>query len=867
MQNRMKKIILFIFILLLNFAPAKAQYVTIPDAEFVTWLTQNYPACMNGNQLDTTCAQIVLEDSVTINPFPMPPGSGGIIDISGIEYFVNLTYLDCQGENIASLPTLPDSLKVLNCSENQITNLPSLPVGLKELFCGENLLTTIPPLPNSLQMLDCTYNPDFNSLPPLPNSMIKLSIGGILLTSIPTLPDSLKELSMYYCGITSPPILPNSLNLLSINYDQFTSLPVLPNTLKEFYLGNSSLLNLPSLILPDSLTYFTIHSNPQLTSLPPLPNSLVQLSCNYNHLTTLPPLPNTLLTLICNDNYLTSLPALPFSLEHLYCQTNNLTSLPAIPSSMEDLVAYSNQITSLPQLPDTMWTLMVYANNISCVYNLPQNPGILGQIQANPITCVPNQTDYSLGLPLCIDNDPVNNPNNCNSIVNISGHVFSDENGNCIFDSLDVVTENIPVQLFDSLNTLVAQNYVVAGTYGFSVAQPGAYKLKIQNTNLPFAIACAQADSLIVNLDSLNTGITHNNFPVICNQPYDLFVQSINRQGWVFPGQVHTVNTNVVNNGTWYNLDCDSVNYSGTIIIEIGGPVLYNSPAPNALTPQVNGNIFTYAISDFNNLTTQSFGLKLLTDTSATANDSICVHVEIHPSPLDNDTINNIYDFCYNVMNSYDPNMKEVFPANIDYGFEDWLTYTIHFQNTGNAPAFNIRLKDTIDTNLDMATFEIRGYSHPATATLFGNILSVKFANIMLPDSTTDFDGSMGYFQYRIKPYPNLPLGAQIENTAYIYFDYNSPIVTNTTQSNFGVDGIAEGQNLFQHEFEIYPNPSSGIFYFKDSRNIQSVEGYNLLGEKVFIQGAINHINLQNQPKGIYLVRVNSSQTLRVVKE
>lgn len=696
--------------------------------------------------------------------------------------------------------------------------------------------------------------------------MLKLSFGGIQLTTVPSLPNSLVELTMYYCGLTNPPNFPNSLKILSLIYDQFTSIPILPNTMTELYIGGSSLPNLSAIALPDSLVFLLFNGNLLLTNLPPLPSGLKNLNCSGNQLTGLPPLPNTLETLICNYNNLVNLPILPLGLWRLECAENNLSSLPAIPASLVDLTCYGNQITSLPQLPETMWYLNVHSNNISCVYNLPQNMG-LGDIQLNPLTCVPNQTDYSLGLPLCIDNDPINNPNNCNSIVNISGHVFSDENGNCIFDSLDVVTENIPVQLFDSLNTLVAQNYVVAGTYGFSVAQPGAFKLKIQNTNLPFAIACAQADSLIVNLDSLNTGITDNNFPVICNQPYDLFVQSINRQGWVFPGQVHTVNTNVVNNGTWYNLDCDSLNYSGTVSIQINGPVLYVSPAPNALTPQVIGNIFTYAISDFNNLTTQSFGLKLMTDTSATANDSICVHLEIHSSPLDNDTINNEYDFCYNVMNSYDPNMKEVFPANIYFGFEDWLTYTIHFQNTGNAPAFNIRLKDTIDTNLDMATFEISGYSHPATATLFGNILSVKFTNIMLPDSTTDFDGSMGYFQYRIKPYPNLPLGAQIENTAYIYFDYNAPIITNTTQSNFGVDGIAERQNLFQHEFEIYPNPSTGIFYFKDSRNIHSVEVYNLLGEKVFIQGAVNQINLQNQPKGIYLVRVNSSQKLRVVKE
>jgi uncharacterized repeat protein (TIGR01451 family) len=129
--------------------------------------------------------------------------------------------------------------------------------------------------------------------------------------------------------------------------------------------------------------------------------------------------------------------------------------------------------------------------------------------------------------------------------------------------------------------------------------------------------------------------------------------------------------------------------------------------------------------------------------------------------------------------------MKEVYPVNVLPGYDDWFTYTIHFQNTGNAPAFNIRLRDTLDANLDINSFEVRGYSHPAQISLNGNILTVRFNNIMLPDSTTDYEGSMGYFQYRLKPLPNLPNGTQIENTAYIYFDYNAPIVTNTTQNNF----------------------------------------------------------------------------------
>ena len=55
----MKKLTLIILVLVLKFAPAKAQWVTIPDANFVTWLTNNYPNFMNGNKIDTAFSAIV----------------------------------------------------------------------------------------------------------------------------------------------------------------------------------------------------------------------------------------------------------------------------------------------------------------------------------------------------------------------------------------------------------------------------------------------------------------------------------------------------------------------------------------------------------------------------------------------------------------------------------------------------------------------------------------------------------------------------------------------------------------------------------------------------------------------------------------
>jgi uncharacterized repeat protein (TIGR01451 family) len=731
----MKKYIFLLFIFCLQLAPTKAQWVTIPDTNFATKLQQLYPSCMNGNQMDTTCSQIVNAIGLDVN-------NSFISDLTGINYFSNLSSLLCGYNQLISLPTLPITLTNLQCYHNQLSSLPNLP----------------------------------------------------------------------------------------------------PN-----------------------LIYLGAYAN-QLNNLPQLPNTLQNLYCYNNQLTDLPVLPNSLLALKCQNNLLTNLPDLPLNLEDLICSNNQLNFLPSLPINLDELDCSFNYLTYLPQVPEFMTILTINDNNISCLYNIPN--AVFVSITNNPITCIPNDPSvFPLGLPLCVDDDPINNPNNCMSDFNISGNVYNDQNSNCLYDLSDIGNSNISLKLFNSANTLIAQNYSVNGAYGFSVYQPGTYKVKIQNNSLAYSLSCAQPDSQNVNLFSVTNGVSNINFPIQCNQSYDIYPQSVTTQGWVFPGQNHTLKTNISSNEAWYNLDCGASNYSGTVSINITGPVTYVAPANNALTPIVNGNSFTYNITDFNTLTSQSFGLQFLTDTTAQANDQICVHVEINPTPLDADTTNNVYDFCYQVVNSYDPNMKEVYPVNVLPGYDDWFTYTIHFQNTGNAPAFNIRLRDTLDANLDINTFEVLGYSHPAIVSINGNNLTVRFNNILLPDSTSDYEGSMGYFQYRIKPLPNLPLGTQIENTAYIYFDYNAPIITNTTQNNFQLTVKSINMLSQTSQWSLFPNPSNGIFTFNESKNIKTVEVFNMMGELVLSHGAAKQINLQAFPKGIYVARINGAFVARLVKE
>lgn len=155
------------------------------------------------------------------------------------------------------------------------------------------------------------------------------------------------------------------------------------------------------------------------------------------------------------------------------------------------------------------------------------------------------------------------------------------------------------------------------------------------------------------------------------------------------------------------------------------------------------------------------------------------------------DTLGNFIDvytdtWTYEVRCSYDPNDKHVNPIGVlaqNYTpIASELTYLINFQNTGNDTAYDVFIFDTLNVNLDPATFELAGSSHIVNTQLTPNgEIRFNFFNIMLPDSGADLEGSKGWVLFRVNPDASLPDPTEITNTAHIVFDQNSPIVTNTT--------------------------------------------------------------------------------------
>ena len=143
---------------------------------------------------------------------------------------------------------------------------------------------------------------------------------------------------------------------------------------------------------------------------------------------------------------------------------------------------------------------------------------------------------------------------------------------------------------------------------------------------------------------------------------------------------------------------------------------------------------------------------------------------------------------CQPILDSYDPNDKQVVPqgrtAQHYTPTTEALRYQIRFQNTGNDVAYRVAVVDTLAADLDLRTLQIGAASHPYRLTLAGQqrpVLTFTFDNIMLPDSAHDQAGSNGFVQFSIRPKAALPARTRIDNAADIFFDYNDPVRTNTT--------------------------------------------------------------------------------------
>ena len=220
--------------------------------------------------------------------------------------------------------------------------------------------------------------------------------------------------------------------------------------------------------------------------------------------------------------------------------------------------------------------------------------------------------------------------------------------------------------------------------------------------------------------------------------------------------------------------------------------------------------------------------------------------------PITNDSIpsDNIDSVITGIRGPFDPNNKTVDPSyplvldSVRAG-KQFLNYLIQFQNTGTDTAFQIRVVDTLGANLDVNSFEFVASSHPCQISLTKpGIFEFYFPNINLPDSNTNEFASHGFVRFKIKPITSVAISDTIYNASSIYFDYNTPVKTNTDSTTFRTSIVTSVGNLNvdTKTLKLFPNPTSSEIIYQlaiSTRERLVLKLYDLSG-RILLQKGIN---------------------------
>jgi len=484
---------------------------------------------------------------------------------------------------------------------------------------------------------------------------------------------------------------------------------------------------------------------------------------------------------------------------------------------------------------------------------------------------------------------------NCKDLAKIESRIFYDANQNKVQDGNEQLVP-IDVVNLEPNNRNILQNpatglgiqYVIPGNYVISIDEANITNWNFTTDSTSYHLSLKENDCKVVSfgcypnqfISAMQSAINSSN--IRCNDtiPFNLATKNLG-----------TTNTEGV---LWFNIDSavvetQFVNQPDTVILPNQYGWFFSDLAPSRLLNK-KVNLVIPGPPNFelgNSLIFESF-VEFKDENGEQQSETFTYKTEVR---------------C-----SYDPNDKLVNPQRFcDYVlFDENITYTIRFQNTGNDLAYKVSITDQIDSNLDLSTFNLIASSHIdslQTTITDDGLVTFEFNNINLPDSTTNLKGSQGYVSYSIKAKTGLPENTIIKNSSAIYFDYNPAIITNTVENDlvselpnitwcrdFNKNGLgdpnhsiesceqpegyvadcSDPNDLVSIEEEsirdlisIYPNPSKGIFKIDFGGahfSIAWVSLYNSYGQQILEPKKLSYdrqwLEFSNLSNGVYYLNI-----------
>lgn len=463
----------------------------------------------------------------------------------------------------------------------------------------------------------------------------------------------------------------------------------------------------------------------------------------------------------------------------------------------------------------------------------------------------------------------INNLSTSTGVINCTGfsfNAFLDVNNNGTKDSGEI---NFPLGKFtyEKNDNGIVHN-VIAPTGMFSIydnVPTNSYDVSYV-VNPSYAAMYNVNPSQLLNLTPTGAGMTTYYFPITSVQNYnDIGVA-------VVPFNAPRPGFNYINRIVYTNLGNQTI-ASGTVTFIKPAAVAIVSTNPSTTSTPTG---FTYNFTNLLPFEVRIIDVIMAVPTIPTVNagDYLVSQASIVPTTGDIVPENNSNTLSQMVINAYDPNdkMESRGPQILHSSFtsNDYLYYTIRFENTGNASAINIRVNDILNSKLDETTLAMVSSSHTYELDRVGTELNWKFNNIQLPVSVANTTIGKGYITFKIKPKPGYAVGDIIPNAASIYFDYNPAIITNTFTTEFVA--ALSAASFENEEFTIYPNPTNGIFTIQSQSNdsISEVKLYDLLGNQILVKKptlSSVELDLTSYADGVYIVEVTSSQAIKIIKK
>ncbi len=295
--------------------------------------------------------------------------------------------------------------------------------------------------------------------------------------------------------------------------------------------------------------------------------------------------------------------------------------------------------------------------------------------------------------------------------------------------------------------------------------------------------------------------------------------------------------------------------------------------AADPMEASISGNVITWNYTDLVPFQSDQIEISfnVLPPPTNQSDDILEFEATVNPVADDITPLDNTITFEHIVVNSFDPNDKQVVQGEEIFIEQvgEYLDYIVRFQNTGTADAINVRIADQLSANLDFNTLRVLSSSH-SYRTEINNGMNVEFIfeDINLPPETVDPEGSMGFIAFQVRTNTDLQIGDIVENTASIFFDFNPPIITNTVVTEV-VEELGVENSFYANTVYVVPNPVNDALNIVSDKAVETVRVYSIFGRLLFETNG-DEVNFTNRASGIYFVEITTSvgtSIRKVIKE